>query len=236
MTTVRIHYFQHVPFEPPGYIHTWAHQNCFNESWTKFFEGQPLPNAASFDWLIVMGGPMGVYDTDLHPWLESEKIFIRQCITEGKTVIGICLGAQLIAAALHARVYPNSNKEIGWWPVQLTEEGKNCPLLQDIPDNSRVLHWHGDTFDLPAGATRLASSEICCNQAFIYRERVLAFQFHFETTPATLKAMTTHCQHELVEAPYIQPVAEIVNGAERYADDNNKWLAYILNRLAFNKV
>ena len=132
------------------------------------------------DLLVVLGGPIGAYEEEKYPFLTGEMAMIRERLKSARPALGICLGAQLFARALDARVYPGPAKEIGWAPVTLTPEGKRSPLrcLEDTP----VLHWHGDTFDLPQGAELLASTTICRNQAFRYGKSVLAFQFHPEAS------------------------------------------------------
>ncbi|MBX2925860.1 MAG: type 1 glutamine amidotransferase [Chitinophagaceae bacterium] len=233
---MHIHYFQHVAFESPGYIRDWAEKNGCTESFTLFYGKYSLPDVHQIDWLVVMGGPMGVYDTGAYPWLEEEKKFILSCIAAGKTVIGICLGSQLIAAALGAAVYPNRQKEIGWFPIQLTAAGKSCYLFSHFPEIFTVLHWHGDTFDLPAGAVLLAESRACKNQAFIYGNKVLGLQFHFETTGSTLPLMIGHCRHELVKDKYVQDEEELKEGFF-HIPAAHAWLNTLLNRLVgFNKV
>lgn len=231
MSKLHIHYFQHVSFETPGYIQQWAEVNGHNQSFTRFYEGDGLPAITDIDWLIVMGGPMGVCDTTTYPWLEAEKIFIRSCIDAGKTVVGICLGSQLIAAALGEAVFPNSQKEIGWFDIELTAAGSSCYLFADFPERFSVLHWHGDTFNLPAKALLLAESAACKHQAFLYNNHVLGLQFHFEATHDTLPAMIEHCRHELVKAAYVQEEKELVAGFSNI-EANNAWLHIILNRLA----
>lgn len=213
MGQLRIHYFQHVPFEDLGYIETWCRDKGHSLASTKWFESGNLPEPADIDWLIVMGGPMGVYDNDTYKWLDTEKAFIKQCIDAGKIVIGICLGAQLIASALGAKVYPNKEKEIGWFPVQLTETGKRSHWFNDFPQIFTVLHWHGDTFDLPEGGELLVKTDACLNQAFAYQRNVLALQFHFETTAQSLSNMIHHCGHELVKGDFIQTETALVSGA-----------------------
>jgi GMP synthase (glutamine-hydrolysing) len=135
---------------------------------------------ADCDLLVVLGGPMGVYEIDQYPFLADEIALIEKRLNFGRPSLGICLGAQLFACALGARVYAGLAKEIGWAPVSLTEAGKHSPLksLEAVP----VLHWHGDTFDLPEGAQLLASTSICQNQAFSYGKSALAFQFHPEAS------------------------------------------------------
>ncbi len=230
MSSLRIHYLQHVPFESPGYIEQWAKQRNHIQTFTRFYAGDTVPDIADIDWLIVMGGPMGVYDAAEYPWLETEKRFIRQCIDENMPVTGICLGAQLIAASLNAAVYPHDCKEIGWFPVHLTEAGK-AGLFSELPDTFTVLHWHGDTFDLPEGATLLASSNVCSNQAFLYKDKVLGLQFHFESTPATLSGMIENCRNELIPSATVQDEAAIASGAG-FITDTNTWLAHLLDKIS----
>lgn len=189
MKTLRIHYFQHVPFEGLGCIEDWALGQGHQLSYTRFYEGRQLPPLDEIDWLIVMGGPMGIYDEAIYPWLSGEKEFIRQAIAANKVVLGICLGAQLLADALGANVKPGKNKEIGWFPVQKTAEGKVSKLLDDMPDQLVVFHWHGDQFEIPANGLRLAESEACPNQILQYGDRVIGLQFHFEATEQTIRIM-----------------------------------------------
>ena len=227
----RLHYLQHVPFEGPGYIESWVKEKQFELTSTRFYLGEQLPAQASFDWLIVMGGPMSVGDESDYPWLKAEKQFIRKAIDSGKTVLGVCLGAQLIANVLGAQVYPNTKKEIGWFPVSLTEAGKSNTVMQSLPSEMEVLHWHGDTFDLPKGALLLAQTDICKNQAFLFNERVLGLQFHFEATPETLALMVENCRHELVPDEFVHAEATILKNVGQCAA-TNKWLSVILNNLA----
>jgi len=189
---MKLHYLQHVPFEGLGIIEEWAIARGAAITVTQLFHNEPLPEIGAFDWLVVMGGPMGIYDHAEHPWLVAEKEFIQQAIAAQKTVVGICLGAQLIADGLGAKVYPGPQKEIGWFPIQRSE---GAPDL--LPEEPIVFHWHGDTFDLPDGATRLASSAACRNQGFVYNDRVVALQFHLETTPASMEALIENCSDEL---------------------------------------
>jgi GMP synthase-like glutamine amidotransferase len=222
MKTLRIHCLQHVPFEGLGCIEDWVSTNGHSLSSTKFYENNNLPELSDFDWLIVMGGPMGVYDEEKYDWLSGEKEFIRNAIQEGKTVIGICLGAQLIASSLGAEVYPNAEKEIGWFPIFPTESGKSIELLSGSLDPFPVFHWHGDTFDLPLGALRLASSEVCLNQAFLYNRKVVGIQFHFEVTEKSLNQMITFCGNELVSGRYIQSAETILGNTQFISEINNR--------------
>ena len=137
-----------------------------------------LSPAKDTDLLVVLGGPIGIYEVDRYPFLKQELATVEAAVKKGIPVIGICLGCQALAAVLASRVYPGKQKELGWDEMTLTPEGKNSPL--GAIEGIHVLNWHGDTFDLPAGATRLASTAITPNQAFTYGPKVLALQFHVE--------------------------------------------------------
>src|SRR5262249_47695751 len=132
------------------------------------------------DLVVVLGGPMNIYEEDKFPWLIAEKKFIRQAIEEKLAVLGLCLGSQLIADVLGAKIYPNDEKEIGWFPVEVTEAALKHRLFSHWPNFFTPFHWHGDTFDLPEGAIHLARSQACRNQAFLYQDRVVGLQFHLE--------------------------------------------------------
>lgn len=202
---MRIHVFQHVPFEGPGLIRHWAEVRGHTLSCTSFYDSPTLPDTASYDALVVMGGPMGVYDETEHPWLAAEKQYMRQAIEAGKYVLGICLGAQLIAASLGTRVVPHTLKEIGWFPVSVTGH----PLLAGIEPTMEVFHWHGDRFDIPEAALHLMHSTACDDQAFLYKDRVLGLQFHLEMDTAGVDAILDACGHELTQGEWIQP-AEVI--------------------------
>ena len=208
MTDVRAHYLQHVPFESPGSILPWLAQRGAMVASTRLFEPHALPPVEDFDLLVVMGGPMSVNDEAGHPWLIAEKALVRESIEKGRAVVGVCLGAQVIASALGCRVYRNEAREIGWFPVSATPAAAAGSLRW--PDELTVFHWHGETFDLPSGAIRLASSEGCLNQAFQIGDRVVGLQFHLEATPATVAAMVEHCRHELTPDRYVQSEQELL--------------------------
>ncbi|MBX7256635.1 MAG: gamma-glutamyl-gamma-aminobutyrate hydrolase family protein [Candidatus Hydrogenedentes bacterium] len=218
---MRIHYVQHVAFEGLGSIEAWAKGKGHTLTATRLFQGEAAPQPSELDWLIVMGGPMGVHDEAMFSWLADEKRAIERVIEAGKPVLGVCLGAQLIADVLGARVYPNAHKEIGWFPIELTAEGQASPYFAHMAPKSEVFHWHGDTFELPAGAVHAAKSEACQNQAFIYKDSVVALQFHMETTPQSAGDLLQHCSDELVHAPYIQSAPEILAEPEQFQEINN---------------
>lgn len=233
MAALRIHSFQHLAFEGLASIEDWAHAHGHTVTTTHFHRPEPrLPALADFDWLVIMGGTMGTYEEDQFPWLRPEKTFIREAIAAGKTVLGICLGAQLIANALGSAVYPAAQKEIGWWPLRKTAAGRTHPLLATLPDEFIALHWHGDTFDLPAGAELLASSVACVNQAFAVGPRVVGLQFHFEVTRAAVRQMLVGDNLDLkAQTAYVQSEQTIVDNIA-HADANNRAMAALLDSLA----
>lgn len=204
---MRLHWLQHVPFEGLGTIEDWAEQRDFDITCTRLYEDAALPDVDDFDWLIIMGGPMGVFDYNDHPWLTDEKEFIELAIDEEKTVLGICLGAQLMADVLGAKVYPGPVKEIGWFPIYRCADAPDL-----IPEELTVFHWHGDTFEIPDDAVALATSKPSINQGFVFKERVVGLQFHMETTQESLEALIENCGHELITAPYIQSADTIQAG------------------------
>jgi GMP synthase (glutamine-hydrolysing) len=192
------------------------------------------PKLDDIDWLIIMGGPMGAYEENLYPWLAAEKRFIGQAIKQGIKVLGICLGAQLIAAAIGAKVYPNAHKEIGWFPINLTKDGKTSKLFRGLPAEIIAYHWHGDTFDLPFGAKHLAESTACKNQAFSYKNHVLALQFHLDVRKDNIEEWVQSGAEELIEAPYIQTAGEMLSPDKRFAVIE-KHMGQVLDRFAAQK-
>jgi len=228
MKNLSIHSLMHVPFEGLGCMEQWITRHNHTLSYTHFYDNHQLPNVNNIDWLIVMGGPMGVYDEAQYPWLAEEKAFIREAIEKGKTVIGICLGSQLIAEVLGAKVYPNKQKEIGWFDLELTTEGKNQEVLAGFEEKFPVFHWHGDTFDLPAGSKHLFQSEVTANQAFLYKEKVLGLQFHFEVTTQTLHEMVQNGISELAGSETIQPAEQILQQTA-FIEANNKKMFKLLD-------
>lgn len=216
---MQVHCLQHVPFEGLGSIEPWLGKAGCQISTTRWFEASALPQPGQLDLLVVMGGPMSVNDEDAFPWLAQEKRFIRNVIEAGKPILGICLGAQLIAAAAGARVYPNAVKEIGWFPVQGIASKASTAFR--FPPSLRAFHWHGETFDLPRGAIRLARSPGCENQAFQIGSSIIGLQFHLETTPLSARQIIDNCRNELVRSQYVQSENEILaEKPQSYADIN----------------
>jgi GMP synthase-like glutamine amidotransferase len=214
---MRYHVLQHVSFETPGLLADEILRRGHSLQTTALYDHDPLPSLADFDELIIMGGSMSIHDEAEFPWLVAEKKLIGAAIGEGKKVLGICLGAQLIAAACGANVYKNSQKEIGWWPLRWVDGTEEI-----------VFHWHGETFDLPEGAERWASSAACVNQAFSLGDRVLGIQFHPEVTREIIRGMVEHEGWELAETgdtPYVQGADQILAGADERRGHGIEWLS-----------
>lgn len=213
---MRAHYLQHVPFEGLASIAPWLGAAGAEVTRTRLFAGDALPDVAALDLLVVMGGPMSVNDEDTLPWLVAERRFIREAIEGGIPILGVCLGAQLIATAMGARVYANGEPEIGWFPVTAVPSA-DASIFR-FPPSLEVFHWHGETFDLPAGAVHLARSRGCEHQAFQLGPSAIGLQCHLETTPASARELATHCRAELVPSRFVQGEAEILAApAEQYA-------------------
>jgi GMP synthase-like glutamine amidotransferase len=227
---LKIHCLQHVPYEGLAIIQEWALRKGHELRFTRFYEKCILPGIEEIDWLVIMGGPMGVNDHDKFPWLAGEIEFIRKAIDNSKVVIGICLGAQLIARSLGAAVKQGKHKEIGWFPVVINKNTADEAGFDFLPDKLTAFHWHQDTFDIPAGAFHLASSEVYSNQAFIFNGSVLALQFHFEMDLPAIKEIIRNSGGELAVSAYVQPANEIIT-AKQHIANNNKLMRKILDRL-----
>jgi len=227
---MRLRCLQHVPFEGPANIEVWARERGHAFSRTLLYRGEALPSTDEFDWLIILGGPMGVHDEDRYPWLAPEKRLIEAAIGEGKIVLGVCLGAQLIARVLGAEVYRNRYKEIGWFPVTLTPEAAGSPVFRTLPRSFIAFHWHGDTFDLPPGSIRVAESEGCRNQAFEYNGRVIGLQFHLESSLESIGRLIENCGAEVVEGKYIQRPEEMLS-RHGYLEEINRLMNLLLDNI-----
>ncbi len=184
---------------------------------TRLYLNESLPELKTFDWLIIMGGPMSANDEARYPWLKEEKTLIRDAVNNNKIVLGICLGAQLIANALGARVYRNKHKEIGWFPIWPSEKINTTILKGLFPSKLEVFHWHGETFEIPQGGIPIAHSEACENQGFIIESNVIGLQFHLETTFQSAKALINNTDTELEPALFVQSEREILKYEKRFS-------------------
>ena len=201
---MHIHSFHHVAIEGLGEIEAWARRKGHTLSSTHFYRGEEPPASLdSIDWLVVMGGPMNIYEHRNFPWLVAEKAFIAEAVAQNKRLLGICLGSQLIADALGAKVYQNPHVELGWFPVRLQAEAAHPPLFAQFPPEFTPLHWHGDTFSVPPGATLIASSEACRNQAFAKGNRIVGLQFHLEVGAKDVAAWLKN-EGDLAPSRFIQ--------------------------------
>ena len=182
---------KNIAAEGPGTIEDFLNQRNIRYRIVEFAEGEALEDPGEFSHLVVMGGPMAVYEMDRYAYLKDEAELIADYIENKKRVLGVCLGAQMVAHVLGARVYPGAENETGWYKVKITPEGMADPAMKGLGINNtseaEVFQWHGDTFDLPGGSVRLASSDAYENQAFRYGSGVYAFQFHIEVTPRIIR-------------------------------------------------
>jgi GMP synthase (glutamine-hydrolysing) len=179
---MRVLVLQHIACEHPGVFSEVMRERDVEAFPVEVDEGEPLPEWREFDAVLAMGGPMGAGDDADHPWIGPEKQLVREAVDAGRAFLGVCLGVQLLAAALGARVYEAEQAEVGLLPVELTAEGQDDPLFAGLDERLISLQWHGDTFDLPSGAVRLAESPPVPNQAFRAGERAYGVQFHLEVT------------------------------------------------------
>ncbi|MDX8387864.1 MAG: type 1 glutamine amidotransferase [Ghiorsea sp.] len=230
MANFKVHYLQHVGFEGLSSIEPYLLGKGHTITSTKQYLGETLPSVDDFDWLIVMGGPMGIYDHEKYPWLVAEKVLIKQAIEAGKTVLGICLGAQMIADVMGAKVYQGKHKETGWFDIQRSSEIENTVLNGVFSEQFNAFHWHGDTFSIPEGAQALGSSEACKHQGFIFDNRVVALQFHLETTPDSAAALIENCGDELDGSRYVQSAKVMVADEKRFSA-LNKMMFRLLDKM-----
>lgn len=179
---MRVLVLQHIGCEHPGVFSEVMRERGVQAVAVELDREEPLPDWRDFDGVLAMGGPMGAGDDAEHPWLTAEKRLVREAVQAGRPFLGVCLGVQLLAAALGARVYPADRPEVGLLGVELTDEGRDDPLFAGLDQRFASLQWHGDTFDLPSGAVRLAGSPLVPNQAFRAAERAYGVQFHLEVS------------------------------------------------------
>jgi GMP synthase-like glutamine amidotransferase len=231
---MRIHYLKHVPFEGLGSMEDMFVSRGCNLTRTCMYEDQSLPSIHDIDALIVMGGPMGVGDDEQYPWLTLEKEFIEAVVKRNIPVLGVCLGAQLIANVLGAEISKNVHKEIGWFQVERTKALID-ERVASLPAHFEALHWHGDTFAIPEGATNFMASEACPNQGFVYGDTVLALQFHLEMLPSHVQGIYQECGKPDESGPYIQSLDEMLKSATKFKQAR-KTLESIIEAFIFKKM
>lgn len=224
-TTIRVQVLQHADGEGLGSLRKWFLEKGAYISTTRVDLNQELPSLNEFDWLIIMGGPMGAYEEDKYSWLPAEKQFIRTAIENNKRVLGVCLGGQLIASAMGANVYANSQKEIGWFPIRKTND-----IAPWLSSNQSLLCWHGDCFDLPKTAISFATSDITEHQGFCLGPRVWALQFHIEALHGTTNIFYKVSGACLPEGDYVQSLESLSSSQHLQASQKTafKLLDFIL--------
>lgn len=220
--------FQHVPFEGPAAIADWAQARGEAVKIVHAYQGEDVAVGAEASLLVVMGGPMSVNDTHIHPWIEPELAVLHERIAADRSTLGVCLGAQLIAKAAGSMIYQAAETEIGWYPVQRTTEAGLGRLL---PDKFTPLHWHGETFDLPENALHLAKTEACLHQAFQLGQCVLGFQYHIEATRESLAALIENCGHEIGEGRFQMPAEQMLAQASAMTPSLHPMLFDLLDAL-----
>src|SRR5262245_8525675 len=212
--SMQIHCIQHVPFEGPAAIAEWCARRRHALLRLHPYRGDALPAVSDVEALVVMGGPMSANDAASLEWLAAETRLVEQVVRAARPMLGVCLGAQILAHALGARVYRAREREIGWWPLRVRPEARKGTPLADWPDVLVPLHWHGETFDLPPGAAHLAETGAVPHQAFLWR-RALGLQFHAEATPESVDEIAGACAGEIGDGVFEQPAEQIRAGAER---------------------
>ena len=230
---MRVHYLQHTSIESIGAVGDWICARGHEVSSTRLYLSADFPHLDDLDLLVIMGGPMNIYEHEAYPWLSAEKEFIRAVIAAGKKVLGICLGAQLIADVLGGPVTKNPDREIGWFPVMLTPGAArgDVPVFVDFPAEFIAFHAHGDTFAIPDGALRIAASAACPNQAFTFDGgRVVGLQFHLEWTPFLMSAFIPTITPAESE-PWVQAPAELQGDNAPY-QASHALLFVLLDRMA----
>jgi GMP synthase (glutamine-hydrolysing) len=218
---MRVLVLQHISCEHPGVFSEVMRERDVDQVPVELDEGEALPDWREFDAVLAMGGPMGAGEDADHAWLGPEKQLVRDAVEGGRAFLGVCLGVQLLAAALGARVYAAEQAEVGLLPVELTAEGRQDPLFAGLDDSLVSLQWHGDTYDLPPGATRLAQSPQVPNQAFRAGERAYGVQFHLEVTGEMARewAEVPTYRQSLADTLGDERGAEFIDEVERRADE-----------------
>ncbi|MBI9081356.1 MAG: type 1 glutamine amidotransferase [Pseudodesulfovibrio sp.] len=228
---MRIHCLQHVDFEHPAYIGKWAAEHNHPITITRVDREEAFPEQNDFDMLVILGALASVYEVDNKPEVQREMAFIKRSVDAGKKTLGICFGAQLLAASIGGRAMPNKIKEIGWHIVSKTNEGKNSPMLAGFPDEFPVLLWHGDTFTIPPGAVQVLTSQHCMNEAYILEERVIGLQILPQVTSENLEEFIETLGPPTADGKAVQSLQEITDRAQELIPICNAFMADLLDRM-----
>ncbi|MDE3399589.1 MAG: GMP synthase [Coxiella burnetii] len=222
---MKIHYIMHAPFEKLSAIEVWATQKSYDLSGTHVYKGEKLPRALNFDCLILMGGPQSPFKTDKYPYLLDEIQFVKKDLAGNKKILGICLGAQLIAEALGAKTLHSPYKEIGIYPIQTLPEATDDPFFSKLPKSFDVMHWHNDMPGIPKDVVLLAKGEGCPHQAFRYGDRVYGFQFHMELTLSVIEEMIEKYRGDLEPGKFVRTKEEMLHS--NYNEVNAKMFTFL---------
>lgn len=225
---MRILLLQHDPLDGPGALLEWAQDRGHSVACCLICQGEPLPTLESFDLLVSLGGPMGAYDEEKHPWLVTEKEFLCQAVAAGKKILGLCLGCQLLADALGGKAFRHSCKEFGWQPIAPLPSGADW-FGTDTP--FRAFQWHGDTYSLPPGAIQLARNEASEQQAFLFHgpngNQVLGLQFHLEWTEQMAREALAEPGGAPPASPYVQSPEEILSDLTVFDSAKKRFFALL---------
>ncbi len=219
---MRVCILQHEPNEWIGSMSSWFNEKAYSLNTVLVYKNETLPTVDEFDWLIIMGGGMSVYEEHTFPWLALEKALIRQAVKADKKLLGICLGGQLIASALGADVYPGEQQEIGWFMVEKTNNAATW-----LPAKFKPLSWHGDRFDLPDDAVSFAKSAVTPHQGFCIGTTIWALQFHLEATEHSVKDFYAVSEKPMPEGEYVQHYQQMI--AQPYHDESSKIMHALLD-------
>ncbi len=216
--------------ENPGtYFPTWATSHGHSWECSLVPDAGVFPPASAIDCLVVLGGPMSAWEEEKHPWLSAEKRYIEEFLGVGKPVLGICLGAQILAEIMGAKVYRGPHLEIGWFPIEFAPEARDTWLEEILPDRFETFLWHGDTFDLPDGGVRIARSTAYENQGFVWNQ-VMALQFHLEVRPEWVRMLVERDADQLIASTYVQSMKTVLSKPESLYRQNNMLIANLLKR------
>ncbi len=223
---MRILFLQHDPLDGPGAMIEWAEARGHTVASCLICEGAPLPPIESFDLLVSLGGPMGAYEEDIHPWLGIEKQYLRQTVAAGKKILGLCLGCQLLAEALGGRAFRHTCKEFGWQPIEPLPQGADWFGTQKP---FKAFQWHGDTYSLPPKAVQIATNGACDQQAFVIGNQVLGLQFHLEWTEQMARDALADPGAAPPKSPFVQSPEEILSDPSLF-ESGKKLFSLILDR------
>jgi GMP synthase-like glutamine amidotransferase len=233
---MKIHILQHENLNDSVAIEKWAKLHGHSVTFTKFYQNEKLPALDDFDWLLIMGGTMNVYEEEKFPWLKDEKCFIKKTFLAGKIIAGCCLGGQLLADVLGGKVTKNKYLELGWHKVRVYDAARENPVCGFLPPEITVFQWHEDTFsELPPGAICIAGNDACSNQGFVYKDTVFALQFHFEINTEMLKILEKEFKlihsHDEYKSKYsglyVQTAEEIFSHHEYAEQSNNLFFRFL---------